>query len=225
MEDKYYPIMDKPYTELICEEIEDETVAFVKSVAKVFYKAKSEIVTFSMGTYMNERFIKRIERFEKEEELLSPQQIKTFYDDINETKLDILFELLEKTRTSTFDLQAKILAKLYGNYLRKNHLNMHEITLISNINIFNEADFLMYKWVMMRYFSYKKKSIEINIYSCTDAVYNSLNSIQKFLNLGFFTYPKAEFGKTIQNTYAFTDFIESDYSKELYEIISEITND
>ena len=34
-----------------------------------------------------------------------------------------------------------------------------------------------------------------------------------------------EFGKTIQNTYAFTDFIESDYSKELYEIISEITND
>lgn len=141
MEDKYYPIMDKPYTELIMEALIDETVPVIKTVAKTLYNRD---VGDAINNYREYRFTQIQNRFIQEEELLSPEEVKNFYRDINNAKLDLLFDLLDKARTTAYDLHAKILSKLYGNFLRNSKLNYHEKTLLSNIDILNDDDLIYF---------------------------------------------------------------------------------
>lgn len=56
----HYPIMDKPYKELLLEELEDETVPLVEVTSRTFYKAKGELCAYIIGAYQNARFTKRI---------------------------------------------------------------------------------------------------------------------------------------------------------------------
>ncbi len=145
MENKYYPIMDKPYTELITEAIIDETVPAIKSVAKTLYNRHFGDV---INNYREYRFTQIQNRFIKEEELLSSEQVKNFYNDIDNAKLDLLFDLLDKARTTAYDLHAKVLSKLYGNLLKNGVLNYHEKTLLSNIDILNDEDLLYFHNVL-----------------------------------------------------------------------------
>ncbi|WP_418179743.1 hypothetical protein ACNSOO_04575 [Aliarcobacter lanthieri] len=145
MKDKYYPIMDKPYTELITEAIIDETVPVIKTVAKTLYNRHIGDV---INNYREYRFTQIQNRFIQEEELLSPEQVKNFYKDIDDAKLDLLFDLLNKARTTAYDLHAKILSKLYGNFLRNSKLNYHEKTLLSNIDILNDEDLIHFHKVL-----------------------------------------------------------------------------
>ena len=145
MEDKYYPIMDKPYTELITEALIDETVPVFKTVAKTLYNRH---VGDAINNYREYRFTQIQNRFIKEEELLSPEQVKNFYKDIDNARLDLLFDLLDKARTTAYDLHAKILSKLYGNFLRNSKLNYHEKTLLSNIDILNDEDLIHFHRIL-----------------------------------------------------------------------------
>lgn len=178
--EEHYPIMDKSYKELILEEIEDESLSFVNAAAKTFYKAKGELVAFSIGNYMDSRFTKRIERFAKEENLLSPHQIKEFYESIDETNLDLLFELLDKTRTTTYDLHAKILSKIYRNFLSNKKLTYFETTLLSYINMLNEQDVsIFYVFINSIRHMDKEERIPFKI-----ANYEEMNTFQKCIQLG-----------------------------------------
>lgn len=145
MEDKYYPIMDKPYTELITEALIDETVPIIKTVAKTLYNRH---VGDAINNYREYRFTQIQNRFIKEEELLFSEQVKNFYKDIDNAKLDLLFDLLDKARTTAYDLHAKILSKLYGNFLRNSKLNYHEKTLLSNIDILNDEDLIHFHRIL-----------------------------------------------------------------------------
>lgn len=206
------------------EELSKVGYCIVKAGANSLYKAKGELAAYTIQNYMNTRFEIRLEDFAYEQDKLSEETKRNFYDNIDHKKLNILYELLEQARLTAYDLHAKILTKLFVNFIKNEELNYYEKTLLTNINIFNEIDFKMYKFVMSHYYNFNN-SKEKSIYSCTTAMSGSLNSIQKFLNLGFFTYPEAVIGKVEQNSYTFTDFIESKYSRELYILLSEIIDD
>ncbi|MDN5090989.1 hypothetical protein [Aliarcobacter butzleri] len=122
------------------EELGKEGYSIVKAGVKTLYKAKGELAVHAIQSYMNTRFEIRLEDFAYEQEKLSKEQKENFYKNINHKKLNFLFELLENARTTAYDLHAKILSKLYGNFLRKGELDYHEKTLLSNIDILNDED-------------------------------------------------------------------------------------
>lgn len=136
-----YPIMDKPYVQLITEALADETVPAIKTVVKTFY---NRTVGDAINNYREYRFTQIQDRFIQEEKLLSNEQVKDFYKNIDSTKLDLLYDLLDKARITAYDLQAKILSKLYGNFVRNSELDYHEKTFLSNINILNDEDLIYF---------------------------------------------------------------------------------
>ena len=54
--------------------------------------------------------------------------------------MDYLYEFFEKTRTTTYDIHAKLLAKLSVNLIQNNGLNYFESNLLANIDSFNDVD-------------------------------------------------------------------------------------
>jgi len=122
------------------EELGKEGYSIVKAGLNTFYKAKGEIAAYTIDTYMNIRFEIRLEDFTYEQERLSKEQKESFYENINARQLNFLFELLEKARTSTYDLHAKILARLYSNLILNGNLDYHESTFLANISILNDED-------------------------------------------------------------------------------------
>lgn len=128
------------------EELGKQGYSIVKAGVKTLYKAKGELAVYAMQSYMNTRFEIRLEDFAYEQENLTKEQKENFYNNIDHEKLNFLFELLEKARTTAYDLHAKILSKLYGNLLKNGVLDYHEKTLLSNIDILNDEDlFHFYK--------------------------------------------------------------------------------
>lgn len=230
MEETHYPIMDKPYTELLLEELVDETVPLAKAALSTFYKAKGELFAHTIGTYQNARFTKRIESFAEQEKLLSPIQIKNFYENIDESKLDILFELFEKARTSTYDLHAKILAKLYGVYLNKGELNYHEKTFLSNIDILNEDDLFKFFAVLKDFF--KKENIDIDTVEMKRIrlvfkidTYTEHYIYEKLIRVGLFVDARnIDGGLVFQKDSNFQDkgFFIHLFTKEMYKFIKDI---
>lgn len=143
------------------EELGKEGYSIVKAGVNTFYKAKGEMAAYTIDNYMNTRFEIRLEDFAYEQERLSKEQRKKFYENINVRQLNFLFELLEKARTSTYDLHAKILARLYSNLILNGNLNYHESTFLANINILNDEDLIKFYEVLNTFFN--KKSIDIDI--------------------------------------------------------------
>lgn len=214
--EEHYLIMDKPYTEIFAESIEDEVTSFVGAAVKTLYKAKAELVAFSVGTYIDTRFIKRIERFAKEEEILSPNQVKCFYKNIDESKLDLLFELLNKTRASTYDLHAKILAKLYGNFLKNYELNDFEETMLLNIDSVTKNDLQHL---------YEALSIEAEnnyVTFVSDKKYK-VSSITKFINMGLLSTGQSFAGATDRVSFSLNEYTNS--LKEILELAFKSENE
>ncbi len=230
MKKKHYSIMDKPYLELLLEEVEDKTVSFAIAAISTFYKAKGEIVSHAINNYQNVRFTKRIERFAEQEKLFSHKQIKDFYLSIDENKLDILFELFEKARTSTYDLHAKILAKLYGNFLKNGELDYHEKTFLSNIDILNEDD--LYKFYNALEDFFKKENIDIDTAEMKRIrlvfkidTYTEHYIYEKLIRVGLFVDARnIDGGLVFQKNSKFQNkgFFIYLFTKEMYKFIKEI---
>ncbi|AXX86679.1 hypothetical protein AMRN_0927 [Malaciobacter marinus] len=231
MKEVYYPIMDKPYKKLLFEELEDETVPLAEAVARTFYKAKGEIYAYTIGSYQNARFTKRIKRFEKQEELLSPKQIKDFYLSINENKLDILFELFEKARTSTYDLHAKILAKLYVNLISNGNLDYHESTFLANINIMNDTDLIKFYELLDELFNKKGLDIDNTIIKqekleFETKTYRDIYIYDKLLRVGLIMDTSLGKGKDLAMYGGDSkDFYIHNFTKLMYLILKEILGD
>jgi len=237
MEETHYPIMDKPYTELLLEELVDETVPFAKAAVSTFYKAKGELFAHTIGTYQNARFTKRIERFAEQEKLLSPKQIKNFYENIDESKLNILFELFEKARTSTYDLHAKILAKLYGVYLNKGEFNYHEKTFLANISILNDEDLLKFYNLLAAFFKEKGTNIDIVVMKKEKLIfktetYTDLYIYEKLIRVGLIVNHDNSRGMNfyqpsgnVSEIFGMKQFYIHNFSKDIYLLMKEILGD
>ncbi|WP_141048237.1 hypothetical protein [Aliarcobacter cryaerophilus] len=148
-----YGIMDISYKKLIIEGISDEAIPIIKTVVKTFYHRQ---VGDAINNYREARFAQIQDRFAKEEEILSHEQIKDFYNSIDEEKMDLLFDLLDKARATAYNLHAKLLSKLYGNFIRKGKLYYEEKTLLANINTLNDEDLIHFCEVL------KYNNININ---------------------------------------------------------------
>ena len=126
------------------EEIGKQSYSIVKAGVSTLYKAKGEVFSHAVSTYLNTRFEIRLEDFTYEQKKISKDTKKKFYTNIDERQLNFLFELLERSRTSTYDLHAKILARLYGNLILNGNLNYHESTFLANISILNDEDLVQF---------------------------------------------------------------------------------
>ncbi len=208
------------------ETIGKEIHSIVEASVKTFFKSKGELATFTINNYMNARFDKRLEDFSYEEEQISDQDKKNFYENINYEKLNYLFELLNKTRTSTFDLHAKILAKIYSDFLRENFLFYYDKILLSNINNLTDQDFeIFYRIISSRtgIGIHKKYEIENNI--TTSLV--EVSVIEKFIYLGYFLRNKSgnRLGQNIEMSSNEITFILTDAAQRLYNRLDDIFSD
>jgi hypothetical protein len=132
----------KDYLTMFVEEASKEGHSIVKAGVDILFKANGELAALTVDNYKNNRFNIRLEDFAYEQEQLSDEVKENFYKNITSEQLNYLFELLDKARTSTYDLHAKILAKLYANLLLNGNLNYYESSLLANINFLNDKDLI-----------------------------------------------------------------------------------
>lgn len=154
MNKQKYDIVD------IAEDISKEGYSIGVFASKAFYHVSGiNALSEAMTAYSAERFKQRLEDFAFEHNKLSENEKKEFYNNLksNKQNLNLLYEFVEKARTSTYDLHAKILAKLSANLVKNGDLNYHEKTLLSNIDILNDEDFIKFYEVL------KNSNIEINV--------------------------------------------------------------
>lgn len=224
----------------ISEEIAKKGYAISLFAFKAFYRVSNlEALKNSMDDYIVERFSQRLEYFVYEHEKLSFEEKQKFYNDLanNQQNLNYLYEFVEKARTSTFDLHAKILAKLSVNFIKNKSLNYEESTLLSNMNIFVENDFIEYYKQMKNL----EMTIDENDCYCW-AIYPKYfitdTAIMKFINLGILVldrtthksikngrikgvyYTKTHFSETTPQESIF--FYKTDFAGELIDILDEI---
>lgn len=224
MEDKYYPIMNKPYTELITEALTDETIPAIKTVVKTLY---NRTVGDAINNYRDYRFTQIQNRFIEEEELLSPEQVKNFYKDIDSTKLDLLYDLLDKARTTAYDLHTKILSKLYGNFLGKGELDYHEKTLLSNIDVLNDEDLIHFHKVLKENVNniYEAKIKELKI-SFPIKTYTEYYIFHKLERVGLIVGSGREtFSRRNEEILKDKDFYIHEFTGEMYLFLDEILGD
>lgn len=209
-------------------ELGKEGYSIVKAGVNTFYKANAELAEYTINNYMNTRFELRLEDFAFEQDNLTREQKEYFYKNINAKQLNFLFELLEKARTSTYDLHAKILAKLYGNLLYRGDLNYHEKTLLSNIDILNDDDFIKFYTVL--------KNIDINEAQIKKIKFHyPINSytdhyiFQNLIRVGLIIDSEDIDGGTISgnNEFQLVDkyFYIHDFTKELFLCLKDILGD
>ena len=131
---------------VVMKQIENFLIAFGEEFGKELYcitsatvntliKVNGDIAAYTIDRYKNARFNVRLEDFTFEENQLSSEAKKNFYENITYKQLNYLFELFDKARNSTYDLHAKILSKIYSNLLKKGALSYQESALLSNLLI------------------------------------------------------------------------------------------
>ena len=110
---------------------------------KAFYKVSNiEALKTSYDEYALSRFSQTVEVFQFEHEKIDEEKRKEFYEDLkyNEQNLAYLYSMFEKSRTSTFLIHMKILAKLSVSLIENKSLNYFESNLLSIIDNINEKD-------------------------------------------------------------------------------------
>ena len=110
---------------------------------KFFYQVSGiNALVKSMDSYVLSRFSQRLEYYIYEHNNLSSKQKELFYNDLknNQQNLNFLYEFIEKTRVTTFDLHARLLARLSVNLIKNNELSYFESNLLSNISTLNDVD-------------------------------------------------------------------------------------
>ncbi len=198
------------------EELSKEGYSIVKAGVNTFFKAKGELVSYAIDSYIKIRFEIRLEDFAHEQEKLTKEEKENFYNSIDNKKLNYLFELLNKARIIAFDLHAKILSKLYANLLKNGELKYFEKVLLSNIETLNDEDFLIYKKAIKLFIDDEEKEYY------TSQNYEEIASLYKFQNLGIISLDGNlhAFGNSDKHSITLR---LNDYSKELYSILEEVT--
>ncbi len=104
----------------------------------------AESIIASYDKFMGERFLFRLEEFTRCHSEISDQAKAKFYDNLSNNKQNgnYLYEFIEKARTTTYELHAKLLARLSVELVKNGNLNYYESTLLSNINTLNDLDLI-----------------------------------------------------------------------------------
>ena len=202
------------------EELGKEGYSIVKAGVNTLFKAKGELAQYTIDSYKNVRFEIRLRDFAYEQEQLSDKQKQNFYENIDHTQLNYLFELLEQSRTTMFDLHAKILSKIYSNLIRNNGLNNFEIRLLATIDSFMEDDFETI-WEIMNVYLLKHKNFN-NIYLEEQSymfypTYTSL--LNKCLNLSVVESHEIIL---VKDKHKFLNITFAEHVKDLYVILEDI---
>lgn len=220
------------YTIELIENITKEGMSITYAGASTFFKAHGgDLIIHAKDSYFNERFKIRLEEFSREEQELNEDVKTKFYNNINYQQLNYLFELFDKARTSTFDLHAKILSKIYSNLLSTGQLNYNEINLVSNINTLHEDDFRVFYTMLNNHFNQNKGAYD-DYYGLLIKHIAVLPSdgmaIIKFINLGILLERKqkgeldfSELDK--RDMYPKNiEFMLGEYSRDLFDILKDI---
>lgn len=175
-----------------------------------------------LNEYMIERFSSRLEYFISEHKYLSDEEKKLFYDDLkgNKRNLNYLYEFIEKTRTTTYDLHAKLLARLSVELIYNRQLTYNQSTLLANIDILNEHDiYNIYKFLKEVKASESEVNFKIDTFEMS-STYNKciqLNII-KPIDAGILYFK--DMPPLRDKTCYLTDF-----SLELHDMLEEILNE
>lgn len=120
-------------------------------MAKFFYQVSNiETLKNSMDAFMISRFKQRLEYFTFEYDKLSKSEKKSFYEDLksNKQNQNYLYELVEKSRTSTFDIHAKIYAVISAKLVKNKRLSYFENDLLSYLHLLNEEDIMHLAFIL-----------------------------------------------------------------------------
>ena len=189
--------------------------------AKLFYGVSGlSNLDNAMDSFVAERFRQRLDHFAYEHDNLSKKQKEDFYDDLknNEQNVNYLYGFVEKTRTSTFDLHAKILAKLSVKLIKNKELNYFEDSLFANINIFSEYDF-------KRFYEGMKENSHADLvteyfFKSEASPYIEQTLIQKYLNAGLISHISDKVEHT-GNDLGVT-FYSNEFTYDFYDMLEEI---
>lgn len=204
---------------------------------KFFYQVSGiEALKNSMDTYIVSRFSQRLEYFRHEHDSITEDEKREFYEDLknNKQNLNYLYEVIEKARTATHELHAKILAVLSRELIRNKEFNFYESSLVANIHTLTYDDLITYKQVLRETHAEsldKNNEIHGSLLTHTTFDYRSYISIQKFLNIGMLSYPQEKAITPILNlekTNSFRksmDFVANDYSLILMAILQHCIDD
>ncbi|MGH1600823.1 hypothetical protein [Campylobacter majalis] len=204
--------MDKnlgDYAAEVVEIVAKKGYPLAKALVCTLYKSKTDLLLYGIDKFTNERFKIRIKYFAHEEKELSEEKKKYFYEKINERNMSILVDLLEKARISTYDLHAKILAKLYSNLIQNDKLNYYEHALLANISSLSDLDFTYF-------YNLIKNKPNSPLITQDDCEYIAIN---KFIQIGILsrsgiTHFGADNGKKVP-----IDFEINNFSKALFNML------
>ena len=197
------------YATEIVELASKEGCALTTAAVSTLYKSKVELASHFMHRFMDERFKIRLKDFIYEEERLSDTSKKKFYEDIDNNNINIIFDLLEKARTTTYDLHAKILAKLYSRLLQNGKLDYYEHALLANINSLSDLDF-------MYFYNLVKNKPKGPLTTNDDCEYIAIN---KFIQIGILSKSGLTYLGSDENGKLPIDFQINDFSKNLFKTL------
>lgn len=190
---------------------------------KAFYRVSNlEALKSSYDEYTLAKFAQTVEVFQYEHEKIDKNRRKEFYEDLkyNEQNFAYLYSMFEKSRTSTFLIHMKILAKLSVSLIENKSLNYYESALLVNISSLNEVDFISLHKAL-------KKNREISISERCQwgkddgASLYELIAIKKFINIGIINEDIALYVNN-GGEMKLVNFIKNEYSYEILNILDEI---
>lgn len=207
----------------VIEEMSKMGYAVGTFAARVFYQVSNvEALKNGLDAFMHERFSQRLEYFIYEHDKIGNKEKESFYEDLkgNKQNLNYLYEFVEKSRTTTFDLHAKILARISVNLVKNKKLGYYESSLISNMNIFNESDFLMF-FKMLK--NLEKTIDNSNTYYWAIDTNNMEEeiSLRKFMSVGIIL-ENTSMGVTTYEKRQPIRFYKSDFTDDLINILNEV---
>ncbi len=207
----------------VIEEMSKTVYSIGTFVAKVFYKVYNiEALKNGLDAYMLERFKRRLENFTYEHNKLSDNEKQAFYEDLksNKQNLNYLYEFVEKARTTTFDLHAKILARLSVDLIKNKKLNYYESSLIVNINSLTDNDIMLfYKQLINLKMTPNENNLKVWLLNFNE--FEEEIAIRKFINIGIITEDRSSSLSFDMQKHPFK-FYKTDYTDKLLEILDEI---
>lgn len=135
--------------------------------AKLFYQVSGlDTLGNAMDSFVAERFRQRLEYFTHEHDKISDKEKKTFYDNLknNPQNLNYLYEFIEKARMTTYELHAKLLARLSVELVKNNGLTYFDSSLLSNLDTLNDEDILFFFKVAQSGVRHKRLLLAENIF-------------------------------------------------------------
>ena len=174
--------------------------------ARVFYGVSGlEHLGNAMNAFNAERFNQRLEYFTFEHERISDKEKEKFYRELehDKDKLNYLYEFVEKARTSTYDIHAKILANLSARLIKYGKINYAEETLLVSLNTLTDFDIKLLYHIIRKnkqdILSYKK--INISLESGDEKL-----AFTKLSKLDFITEVSEEWGTQLDLSFRATSY-------------------